>query len=70
LAWIIIRGFPWKNITENIIFHDVREGKSLVRRWNEHRYNDRDEWAYLWWCITWSQRMTLPTNHHGHHVYK
>jgi hypothetical protein len=27
----------------NIIFNDVREGKSLVRRWNGHRYNHRGE---------------------------
>jgi hypothetical protein len=30
-----------KKINQNIIFHDVREGKSLVRRWNGHRYNHR-----------------------------
>jgi hypothetical protein len=40
-----------KKSTANINFHDVREGKSLVRRWNGHRYNDRGEWAYWsrWW---------------------
>ena len=47
-----------KKSTENIIVHDVREGKSLVRRWNGHRYNHGGEWAYWgrWWRITQSQR--------------
>ena len=41
-----------------ISFFMTSEGKSLVRRWNGHKYNYRGDWAYWgrWWRIARSQQ--------------